>query len=378
MFFTQNLFWFTRRTSVCKCLHGTKRLRIRGREAGLIRKSTPMNINAVAKLARVSTATVSRTINGTAKVSPKTEQRVRRAIEELNFYPDTNARALGSGRSSMYGLIISDITNPFFPELVKAFEDIAVLHGQDVLVSNTNYDPDRMKICVTRMLQRKVDGVAIMTSEMDPALIEVFARRSIPLVFLDVGKPGHGVSNVKINYAAGVDAALDLLLRLNHKRIAFISGPISLESARIRYRAFMDDTAREHLTRHAGLIQEGNHRVDGGHAAMLRILDSPAKPTAVIASNDLTAIGAMGAIGERGLRVPQDMSVIGFDDIQLSAFTSPPLTTVSLPRAEIAQAAFQALLDTRSQPGKKLACGKEYVVEPTMMLRSSTALAPSK
>ncbi|GAC1416441.1 MAG: LacI family DNA-binding transcriptional regulator [Acidobacteriaceae bacterium] len=335
-----------------------------------------MNIKAVAKLARVSTATVSRTINGTAKVSPKTEQRVRKAIEELNFYPDTNARALGSGRSSMYGLIISDITNPFFPELVKAFEDIAVVHGQDVLVANTNYDPDRMKICVTRMLQRKVDGVAIMTSEMDVAMLDVFAQRQIPLVFLDVGIPGPGVSNVKINYAAGVDSALSHLVRLGHKRIAFISGPMALESAKIRSKAFMEDSAREHLTQYKGLIQEGNHRVDGGHAAMLRILDSRARPTAVVTSNDLTAIGAMGAIAERGLRVPQDISVIGFDDIQLSAFTSPPLTTVSLPRAEIAEAAFHALLDARSKPGKKLARGKEHVVEPTMMLRSSTGPAP--
>lgn len=337
-----------------------------------------MNIKAVAELAGVSTATVSRTINGTATVSPQTEQRVRNAIKQLNFYPDTNARALGSGRSSMYGLIISDITNPFFPELVKAFEDIAVVHGRDVLVANTNYNPDRMQLCVTRMLQRKVDGVAIMTSEMDPKLVEVFARRNIPLVFLDVGTVGPGVSNVRINYAAGVDRAMDHLVELGHKRIAFISGPMTLESARIRYRAFTEDTAREHLTQYSGLIQEGNHRVDGGHAAMLRILDSRTKATAVVASNDLMAIGAIGAIAQRGLRVPQDISVIGFDDIQLSAFTSPPLTTIKLPRAEIAKAAFQALLDSGKGPGKKLARGKEHIVQPTMMLRNSTGPAPAK
>lgn len=334
-----------------------------------------MNIKAVADLAGVSTATVSRTINGTATVSPKTERRVRDAIEKLNFYPDTNARALGSGRSSMYGLIISDITNPFFPELVKAFEDIAVEHGQDVLVANTNYNPERMQLCVTRMLQRKVDGVAIMTSEMDPKMVEVFARRNIPLVFLDVGTPGPGVSNVRINYVAGVDSAMNHLVRLGHKRISFISGPMSFESARIRYRAFMEDTAREHLRQYAGLIQEGNHKVDGGHDAMLRILDSRARATAVVTSNDLTAIGAMGAIAERGLRVPQDISVVGFDDIQLSAFTSPPLTTVSLPRAEIARAAFQALLDSTNGSGDTLAQGKEHTVQPVMILRKSTGPA---
>src|SRR5579862_117018 len=131
-----------------------------------------MNIKAVAKFAGVSTATVSRTINEPNKVSPKTAERVQHAIASLNFYPDTNARALGSGRSRMYGLIISDITNPFFPELVKAFEDIAVQYGQEVLIANTNYDPHRMEVCVSRMLQRKVDGVAIMTSEIADHLVD--------------------------------------------------------------------------------------------------------------------------------------------------------------------------------------------------------------
>jgi DNA-binding LacI/PurR family transcriptional regulator len=337
-----------------------------------------MNIKAVAKFAGVSTATVSRTINEPNKVSPKTAERVQHAIASLNFYPDTNARALGSGRSRMYGLIISDITNPFFPELVKAFEDIAVGHGQEVLIANTNYDPERMKICVTRMLHRRVDGVAIMTSEMDSALVEVFSQRHIPLVFLDIGVPGPGVSCVQINYAAGVDWAMDHLLELKHRQIAFISGPMRLESARIRHTAFMADSRRNNLLQHPGLIQEGNHRVDGGHEAMLRILDSGAKPTAVLASNDLTAIGAMGAIAERGLRVPQDISVIGFDDIQLSAFTQPPLTTVSLPRGEIAKSAFQALLHSREKGSNKPLMGKNYVVQPSMVLRSSTAPAPKK
>ena len=335
-----------------------------------------MNIKAVAELARVSTATVSRTINGTARVSPETAERVRKAIKTLHFYPDTNARALGSGRSRMYGLIISDITNPFFPELVKAFEDIAIVHGQEILVANTNYDPERMKICVTRMLERKVDGVAIMTSEMDDALVEIFSRRQIPLVFLDAGTAGRGVSCVKINYMIGVEWAMEHLARLGHQRIGFLSGPMRLESARTRYCAFKVCARRERLPEHRGLIQEGNHRVDGGHDAMLRVLDSGAEPTAVVASNDLTAIGAMGAIAERGLRVPEDISVIGFDDIQLSAFMRPPLTTVSLPRAEIANAAFRALLNARPKDGKKPAAGTEYMVQPTMVLRSSTGPVP--
>src|ERR1700683_47777 len=178
-----------------------------------------MNIREVARLAKVSTATVSRTINGSDKGTPKTKERVQRAIEELKFYPNSWARALGSGRSSLYGLIISDITNPFFPELVKSFEDIAVQYGQDVLVANTNYDPARIELCVTRMLQRKVDGVAIMTSEMDARLITEFQSREIPLVFLDTGKAEALTSNIVVDYAAGVDAAVEHIVNLGHTKI---------------------------------------------------------------------------------------------------------------------------------------------------------------
>jgi DNA-binding LacI/PurR family transcriptional regulator len=347
-----------------------------GYTAGRLLFAILMNIKAVAKRAKVSTATVSRAINGTAKVSPHTAERVRQAIEALNFYPDTNARALGSGRSGLCGLIISDITNPFFPELVKSFEDFAVVHGQDLLIANTNYDPERMKICVIRMLQRKVDGVAIMTSEMDDRLVEVFSRRNIPLVFLDTGMPAPGVSCVRIDYSAGIDAAMAHLIALGHRRIAFISGPLRLASARMRHRAFMESSERDHLDSNEALIQEGNHRVDGGREAMKRILGSGARPTAVMASNDLTAIGAMGAIGEAGLQVPKDISVIGFDDIQFSAFTMPPLTTVSLPRAQIANAAFQALLNAQQSDAPKPVQGEEHMVRPTFVLRKSTGPAP--
>jgi DNA-binding LacI/PurR family transcriptional regulator len=335
-----------------------------------------MNIEAVAKLAKVSTATVSRTINGTAKVSPETAERVHRAIEALNFYPDTNARALGSGRSNLFGLIISDITNPFFPEIVKSFEDFAVANGQDVLISNTNYDSERMKLCVRRMLQRRVDGVAIMTSEMDESLVTSFRRRHIPLVFLDSIAIGPGINCVRIDYTAGINAAVEHLTNLGHHRIAFISGPLRLPSARIRYKAFMESSARDHLDQNPHLMEEGNHRVEGGHEAMQRILTSDAMPTAVLASNDLTAIGAMGAITEAGLRVPEDISVVGYDDIQLSAYTTPPLSTVRLPRAEIARSAFDALLQAMQPGASKPSSGKEYVVHPEFVARKSTGPAP--
>jgi DNA-binding LacI/PurR family transcriptional regulator len=328
-----------------------------------------MNIREVARLARVSTATVSRTINGSDKVTPKTRERVQRAIEELRFYPNTWARALGSGRSSLYGLIISDITNPFFPELVRSFEDIAVQHGQEVLVANTSYDPARMEVCVSRMLQRKVDGVAIMTSEMDERLITEFESRGIPLVFLDTGLVHALASNILVDYAAGVEAAMEHLASLGHQRIAFIAGPATLRSARIRRDAYARYIEEHNLG--PALIEQGNHQVMGGHEAMARVLDAKPRPTAVLCSNDMTAIGALGAIHERGPRVPEEISIAGFDDIAISAFTHPALTTVRLSREEIARLAFRALYASRDG-----AAGAEFTVKPTLIVRRSTGPVP--
>lgn len=328
-----------------------------------------MNIREVARLAKVSTATVSRTINGSDKVTPQTKERVQRAIEQLGFYPNTWARALGSGRSSLYGLIISDITNPFFPELVKSFEDIAVQFGQEVLVANTAYDPARTEMCVRRMLQRKVDGVAIMTSEMDERLITELRSRAIPLVFLDTGTVGQLTSNIVVDYGAGVDAAVEHIVGLGHREIAFISGPMTLRSARVRREEFVASMQRTAIG--AWMTEEGNHQVDGGQAAMAKLLAGKRRPTAVLASNDMTAIGALGAIHEQGLRVPEDISLVGFDDIQISAFTQPALTTVRLSREEIARVAFRALYSAR-QDG---ATGSESTVLPALVVRKSTGPA---
>ena len=332
-----------------------------------------MNILAVARRARVSTATVSRVINGSAVVAPDTAERVRVAIEALNFYPDVNARTLGSGRSGMYGLIISDITNPYFPELVKAFEDIAVEHNQEVLIANTNYDPKRMETCVARMLQRKVDGVAIMTSEMEDHLVRTFSKRGVPLVFMDTAVTGAVANVIQIDYKAGVDLAIEHLFQLHHRDIAFISGPLSLASAHVRARAFHEALEGRGVTTHPEWIQEGDHRVEGGAKAMQRILQfSKRRPTAVLASNDLTAIGAMGAIHEAGLSIPEDISVIGFDGIELSAYTQPALTTLLISRGELAELAFRSLWQHKTSPVKKLTT-RERTIQPRLIVRGTTA-----
>jgi DNA-binding LacI/PurR family transcriptional regulator len=337
-----------------------------------------MNITAVAKRARVSIATVSRVMNGTANVNPETAERVREAVEALNFYPDTNARALGSGRSGLYGLIISDITNPYFPELVKAFEDIAVEHGQDVLIANTDYDPKRTETCVIRMLQRKVDGVAIMTSEMEERLIQTFGQRQIPTIFMDAVTGMRSVSTVSVDYSGGVAQAMEYLFHLGHRDIAFISGPLALGSARARAEAFKVALRGHGIKIRRDWLQEGDHRVEGGHHAMMRILKSGSLPTAVVGSNDLTAIGAMGAIHEKGLAIPGDISVVGFDDIELSAYTSPALTTLHVPRRELAATAFRALFRGREEAPDKAKRRHRHVIKTKLIIRQSAGEARVK
>jgi DNA-binding LacI/PurR family transcriptional regulator len=327
-----------------------------------------MNIKEVAKRAKVSTATVSRTINNSEKVKPATAARVRKAIEELNFYPNTHARTLVSGRSRMLGLIISDITNPFFPELVRSFEEQAVQRGKEVIIGNTDYNPKRMAGCIQRMVERKVDGVAIMTSETDPELMKELTRRNIPTVFMDTGKPGPHTANIRIDYAQGIHEALHHLFSLNHRRIAFITGPMNLESARIRRAAFVSGLKARGLSERP-MIEKGDHRIEGGAMAMRCLLKLPQRPTAVITSNDLTAIGALGAILHAGLGVPDDISLIGFDDISFAHLTQPPLTTVILSRTQLAVTAFAAL---ETLIRKDNGSHADYSIPTHLVMRGST------
>jgi len=241
-----------------------------------------------------------------------------------------------------------------------------------VFFASTNYDPVRTALCVRRMIARKLDGVAIMTSEIDPSHTDIFAKSKVPLVFLDVGMIGRGVSNIKVDYACGIEAAVRHLHDLGHSRIAFISGPVHLRSARERLDAFVRCLRDSHtLPQPELLLEEGDHKVDGGLHAMSRLLRRAPELTAVLASNDLTAIGALRGIRRLGLRVPEDISVVGFDDIQMAEFTEPPLTTVRLLRTEVARLACEALLQSVRSQG----AGEELRLATSLVLRASTARA---
>ena len=329
-----------------------------------------LNIGEIARRAHVSTATVSRTLNQTGTVRPETARKVWRVAAALNYYPNSHARALVSGRSRLLGLIVSDITNPFFPELVNSFEALATGQGYDLILTSTGYQTERMVGCVRRMLERKVDGVAIMTSEMDLGLIKELARRGVPLVFMDVGRVGPRMSHVLIDYAHGIRQAVDHLVGLGHKRVAFIAGPLDLHSARTRRQAFLDGMRAHRLAPDLKLVREGTHTAEGGQLAMAAILKNAKRPTAVVCSNDWTAIGAMHALDAAGLRVPEDVSVVGFDDIPLARYTRPPLTSVRMSAGDVGSTAFDALF--RLIGGERHE-GDAYQVPTRLVVRESTA-----
>ena len=332
-----------------------------------------MNIREIAKRAKVSTATVSRTINRISTVDPRLAKRVWKVIEQSGYRPNIQARALVSGRSQILGLVVSDITNPFFPEIVQAFENIAVEHGYDILLVSTVHDPKRMDISVRRMTERRVDGVAVMTFGMEDLLLEDRELRNVPLVFVDVGPKRPGVGNIKIDYLKGIRQAVQHLAALRHEQIAFISGPLELKSAKARRNAFEQAMSEIGLKIRKDGIVEGDHTLEGGIRATQSLLSLPNRPTAIVCSNDMTALGVMHKCHEEGLSIPRDLSLVGFDDINLAQFVLPPLTTVRMSQTELARLAFNALL-TELEREEASEHGTEYVLETSLVLRDSTAL----
>lgn len=335
-----------------------------------------MNIREVAKRANVSTATVSRTINRISTVDPQLARRVWKVVDELGFHPNVQARSLVSGHSRILGLVVSEITNPFFPEIVQVFEEIAVQNGYELLLGSTGNDPKRMEGAVRRMIERRVDGVAILTFGLEENLIADLRFRKVPLVFVDVGPPVSGISNIRIDYQAGIRQAVQHLAALRHKRIGFISGPLHLKSANARKLAYENSMREIGLEVPSRCVVEGDHTLEGGMHCLAQLAELPNIPTAVLCSNDMTAIGVVRQAYEMGIAVPNQLSVVGFDDIHLAQFITPPLTTVQMSQSALAKTAFNALLKELDK--SEIAVPKTYMLTTSLVLRKSTALAPAR
>ena len=326
----------------------------------------------VARLAATSTATVSRVVNDdTRYVRAATRDRVAAAIAELGYRPSALARSLVSRRSKTIGLLVSDIANPFYPEVVRGVEEAAVSRGYSVLLGNTGYSADRALDLARSFADRQADGVILMSSSLSPSVLEELTARQVPVVVVDSPLEGlpAGVHSIAVDYESGIAEAAGHLLALGHRRFAHLAGPIDLPTARRRRDAFLAALAERGIDPNSVAVVEGNLRIDGGRRAIDRILDLPELPTAVFAANDLSAIGLLWAARDRGIRIPDDLSIVGLDDIQLALEVSPPLTTVALPRQDLGQLALAALVE--EPPAAALAVATRLVV------RGSTGPCPT-
>jgi LacI family transcriptional regulator len=336
-----------------------------------------MNLREIASRAKVSIATVSRTINRVPTVRPVVAKRVQKVIDEVGYYPNIHARALVSGRSRIFGLVVSEITNPFFPEIAQAFEDLGAEHKYEILLSSVTNNPGRPEMAARRMIELRVDGVAILTFGGEDALIEALRQRKVPAVAIDIESSEPFLKTLHIDYQHGIRQAVQHLAALGHTEIAFVSGPAHLKTALARRIAFQECMHEIGLRVSPEFLIEGDHTMEAGMKAMVALAAAPVRPSAVICSNDMTAIGLMREAFELCLEIPRDLSVVGFDDTHFAQFTTPPLTTVRMSQAEIARTAFRALLDSvetqRSRTAREV-----FTIRTDLVIRGSTAIAPHR
>jgi LacI family transcriptional regulator len=331
------------------------------------------NIDDVARLAGVSTATVSAVINGQDIVKPKTRVKVLKAIQKLNYHPNLYARSLASGRSAMLGVIISDIGNPFFAEIAQAVQTEALAHKYQVLISGTQFSVQRLSDAVRQMMGMRVDGLVIMTSEMDESVAESLRRKKIPVIFEDVGTVDKTTANLRIDYEGGIFRAVNWLVELGHERILFAeTHPATVKpqiflSHRLRANAFRAAVRAFPNVRASWVDCPGPAFQAGleGAAEALRKQDF----TAVIANADPVAFGLLRGFRIAGRRVPEDISIVGFDDNPACEFTDPPLTSVAICRQAIAAAA----VETLRQMIENGAPGSEIFIPTELIVRDSAA-----
>ena len=324
----------------------------------------------VAKQAGVSPATVSRVLNKTQYISPETKRRVLEVVGQLNYYKNVHARRLATGQSNLFGLVISEIVNPYFPEVIRGFQAAAWDRGFDVLLCNTEYDERRTQSVIRKLIESDVRGVAVMTSSLGKKMTSELTAAGVCVVFCNLGPAETLVSNVSIDYQRGISQAIEHAIRLGHRRAAVIAGPEDNRTAITIKHALVDGLKARELNLFA--VLESNYRVDAGASAVHAILAEPDMPTVIFCGSDLIAMGAMSALEEVGVKIPEDVSVIGIDDISFAFLARPPLTTISVPRERLGMIAFQSLDKMLKLKRRK---GADYYLETELVVRKSTAPA---
>ncbi|EMV2053042.1 LacI family DNA-binding transcriptional regulator [Vibrio parahaemolyticus] len=327
----------------------------------------------IAKLAGVSTSTVSHVINKTRFVSEEISERVNNAAKELNYYaPSALARSLKVNRTKTIGMLVTTSTNPFFGEVVKGVERSCYHKGYSLILCNTEGDNERMRQSINTLLQKRVDGLILMCSSLEGERIDVFERYpDIPVVVMDWGPMLFTSDKIQDNSLRGGYLAAKYLIDCGHTEIGCITGPLIKHQAQMRYEGYKRAMNEAGLKFNANWIIESDFECEGGYQAFKKMAERGKLPSSIFVSNDMMAMGVINAANELDIKVPDDLSIIGYDDIHIAKFMSPSLTTIHQPKYRLGQAAVETLvrrLDDKSNEAQVVQ------LEPTLVVRNSVKL----
>lgn len=330
------------------------------------------NIQDVAKLARVSIATVSRVLNGTAYVDAEVAARVRAAVEELQYQPSRAARTLRGSHSTIIGLLITDIQNPFFTSLVRGVEDMAQRNGYSIILCNSDEDPHKERQYIEVLCAERVAGAIVVPTRENQRPFKLFQEHSIPVVAVDRRVKDSAIDVVLVDNLRGAREGTAHLLANGYRRIGMISGPAVTTSGRERLEGYRQALQEAGIAYDPTLVRSGSFKEQSGQQLAHELLDLETPIEALFVANNLMTLGALAALNERKLRIPEDIAVVGFDEMPWATLGSVSLTTVTQPVYDIGSTAALRLFQRLQNKNASAITRQEIVLAPTLNIRNSS------
>jgi LacI family transcriptional regulator len=324
----------------------------------------------VAKKAGVSIATVSRVLNDSPLVTESARRKVLRAVKALNYQPNRAAQRLRAGRSHVIGLIISDIQNPFFTSIVRGIEDVAHQHGYSLVLCNSDEDPEKEKLYINVMRSEEVAGVILASASEAKPQVDDLITYNIPVVAIDRQVDDRQIDSVMATNIEGARAAVTHLLDLGHRCVGFIGLPLTHTPGKERYEGYQQALRADQLPMSQDFVRISDAKQQGGYESTRDLLTQQPCVTALFVANNLMTLGALEAIRERGLKIPDDISIVGFDDMPWANLLQPPLTAIAQPTYELGQRAAELLLGRLKERDKPVTHEK---LETRLIVRGSTS-----
>jgi LacI family transcriptional regulator len=314
------------------------------------KKTTTPTIIDVARESGVSYSTVSRALNGYEFVKPSTREKVLEAAQKLGYVPNQQARSLAGGRSNLIGILVPTLDNSYIGEVIRGIDEELAKSNYNLILYTTHRHSGKESTYVATIMNGAADGVLLIAPLISTAYLDALHQQHFPYVLIDQSDTSEKSPIINATNWQGAYDATQYLIELGHRRIGFITGLMELAGATARLEAYRAALSDYHLPFRAELVAQGDFREQGGYSAAQKLLNLPEMPTAIFASNDLSAFGAMDAIRERGLRIPEEISVIGFDDIPQASLVYPKLTTVRQPLDQMGRVAVKMLLEHITDP----------------------------